>query len=280
MHAIAGRTTRPVSRFRLAVLARLPEAGTNRLRKRANVMNPEQTDPPELEAGAALRELAVLEAWLNNEELPQGTLDRELPWLREVLWDAVAARRAKPAREVWKTFREQALGMVGGATGPTYRRALRPQGMSLAGDDEEDPHALPGGHLWGLTNSGKAVKIDCPFENAAEVTFPFGLALVEIEWPQSPRIGRALLPVERDERRGRFRGWATLRDLFPECSTSQLSSGTLYLTPVSFEREVLFRVDRGQLTYLRTNAPSNENLKQLERRRRELDAVLNPEECA
>ena len=225
------------------------------------------------ESSAADRETAVLDAWLNGEELPEGTLARELPWLRDLFWEMTAKDPKRRSTRAWKMYREQALRQVGGRTGPCLRMDFKSQTLALAGEDEEGPFDLPPDTYWGLTNNLQAVKIEYPVQPNAVPLFPTHLAL--IEWKSGDTVTRALLKVQK--RKQHYWGFSTLSDLFPHLSRSQLRQGELFATSVSFHPEVLFRVDREQLSALVMESPEDAVLREVQRRCDDLDRSENNE---
>jgi len=190
------------------------------------------------------RELAILEAWLDNEDLPEGTLFRELPWLRDKF---MAGLTTLPATEpVDPSSHWRPLGW-GQRTGSIFAGAVRSYATSLAPVGAQDPQKLPDGHLWGLTRDLQAIAIDCPLENGWNVAFPTGRALVE--WVRGKQVERALLPVNVLQQTRRYYAWSELLELFPNLTTAELMEGTIYLTPVSLSPQLLTRVNNGQVTF-------------------------------
>jgi hypothetical protein len=234
---------------------------------------------------AAERETAVLDAWLNGEELPEGTLARELPWLRDLFWEMTARNAQRRSTRAWKMYREQALRQVGIDDGPCYRKSLASRSTTLnfsdSDEDEVDPDALPAGHLWGLSNDGNSLAIHCPRTNPLGIEFPGNLALVE--WEVADEVRRQVLRVTVDAEcrcvsstkgpstEGCYRAFGRLRHLFPEHWSAASKAGTIRLFAVTFRPEVLFRVHEGQLLDLLREWPNDPGLQRVERARRRLD---------
>ena len=214
------------------------------------------------------RELAVLEAWLAGAELPEGTLTRELPWLFD-LWTAASAHSREPGGVERAPQPGPAEGRPDRRRFVIYEDVVWSRGLgelALSDEDEGDPRGLPAGHLWGLTRDRQGVAIDCPCDNAWNVSFPTGWVLVE--WTDHQRWERKLLEVTRWEQSQRYTAYAMLYELFPDLAQcwDVLAAGTIYLIPVTLDPKVLAQIDREQLTYARGVDPQNAGLQQIARR--------------
>ena len=245
----------------------------NNISDAKNPQSEQAATEPTLDGPLAIPDQAkILDAWLNDEDLPEGTLGRELPWLRDLFWElTIQAPRGSQESEA-ETSPQQSWRSLAGGTLPCYRQALQKQSSILSFQDDDDnpgvPDPLPVGEFWGVTISGNAVAIDCPLQNPRGIDFPGHVALVEWEGPGGTEIERALLKVEKSD--NRYQARSTLEELFPEISPSELRSGTLWILPVAFWQEVLCLVHPGQLQRLRQADPGDDGLKRLEH---ELDRI-------
>ena len=196
------------------------------------------------------RELAVLEAWLDGEDLPEGTLFRELPWLEEMLLGRLTtAPVAEPPRPLsrWtpRGWNER--------PGVIFAESLRSYSLGMADvadEDSPDPQQLPEGHFWGLTGDREAVAIDCPLNNTWHVSFPTGFVLVEWVREAEP-VKQALLKVTVLVKEQRYHAWESLKSLFQGATSKDLRTGSIYLTPVALVPEVRTQFENGRVTHLR-----------------------------
>jgi hypothetical protein len=201
----------------------------------------------EAQMAAEERELAVLEAWLDGDDLPEGTLFRELTWLEEMLLGrlttAPVAQPPRPQSRWTPRGWKERPGVIFAEPLKTYR-------LGLESVDEDDSQRLPTGHFWGLTRDGEAVAIDCPLNNSWNVSFPTGFVLVEWVREEEP-VKRALLKVTVLEKSQRYHAWKSLTELFEQVTSDDLRRGAIYLTPVALVPHVRTQFENGGVTHLR-----------------------------
>jgi hypothetical protein len=225
----------------------------------------------------AQRQVAVLKAWLHDEELPEGELETALPWLSALLWETFGGAEARLPGEVSPRSPPESATRSGKRGWACYNIPLSST-LGLTGEAEEDPDALPAGHVWGLTNSHAAVVIDCPMENAFEIDFPFDAAMVELHWPEDNSWKRTLIEVTRDELHARFNARGNLSELFPDVTSHRLADAELYLWSIAPRPEVYARVSDTQLTDLMRKTPENARLQEFAKRKAEAESRSNGEE--
>jgi hypothetical protein len=222
------------------------------------------------------QELAVLKAWLHDEELADRELDAAVPWLSHLLWQTFGGPDERWKVGVSPRSRQESATRLGKRGWACYEIALSST-LGLAGEADEDPDALPAGHVWGLNNNHDAVVIDCPMENAFEIDFPFDAAMVELHWPKDKSWKRTLIEVTRDEFHARFNARRNLSELFPDVTSHRLADAELYLWSIAPRPEVYARVSDTQLTDLMRKTPENARLQEFAKRKAEAESRSNGE---